>query len=165
MFSYLFGAAFSLNCGMRALHCIALASLPHGMWDLSSPTRDWISPVLEGGRLIAGPPGRPWSISFVFLLSVLEQLPLPLCATTHLLPALGLTYGFWTSTDVNPSSFISCFHFDHNLRTVVKHFLGHRDTPRIKRSGGFHTLESRQSVPCICHQLDFHFYMSACHIS
>ena len=33
--------------------------LPHGMWNLSSLTRDWAPlPALEGGFLSTGPPGK-----------------------------------------------------------------------------------------------------------
>ena len=36
--------------------------LPHGMWDISSPSRDWThTPELEGGFLTTGPPGKPFT--------------------------------------------------------------------------------------------------------
>ena len=41
-----------------------LAFCPRGMWDLSSPTRDWTRapPALEGEVLTTGPPGSPYLV-------------------------------------------------------------------------------------------------------
>lgn len=96
-----------------------------------------------------------------------------LLSLSVLLPQLSISHtGFWVSTYVIPSSFISFFHFDHNLRTVIKHFLGHHDAPRTEQSCGFHnhlclfcTIESRQSVPCMRYEWDSHFYVAVCLIS
>ena len=40
-------------------------AIPHGMWDLSSPTRDQTrAPALEGKVLTSGPSGKPWDFLF-----------------------------------------------------------------------------------------------------
>ena len=38
---------------------------PWGLWDLSSPTRDWTSPALEGKVLTISPPGKTLSVIFI----------------------------------------------------------------------------------------------------
>ena len=62
---FLFIYLFILILAVLGLCCSARAQyLPHGMWNLSSPTRiKPTSPALEGGSLTTGPPGKSLDVS------------------------------------------------------------------------------------------------------
>ena len=60
-----------LRCGSRALECGGFcgfstqAYLPRGMWNLSGPGIEPMSPALQGRLLTTGPPGKPLSYRFL----------------------------------------------------------------------------------------------------
>ena len=58
---------------LQSAHSVVVAqglSCPLGMWDLSGPGIEMVSPALRGGLLTTGAPGKPWRV----LRSVLHQL-------------------------------------------------------------------------------------------
>ena len=62
-------AVFS-NCNSQALEqefssCGTQVQLPHGMWDLPRPEIEPVCPVLWGGFLTTGPPGKPHHYSYL----------------------------------------------------------------------------------------------------
>ena len=46
--------------------CGAWAQLLHGMWYLTGPGLEPVSPALAGGLLTTAPPGKPWDLYFLF---------------------------------------------------------------------------------------------------
>ena len=56
----------------RGLHCCARAQWPCGMWNLSGPGIESLSPALAGESLTTGPPGK--SHSFVLIVHIHQGL-------------------------------------------------------------------------------------------
>ena len=62
-------------CWLQSIGSVVVAqelSCPFGMWDLSGPGIEMVSPALQGGFLTTRAPGKPWRV----LRSVLHQLTL-----------------------------------------------------------------------------------------
>ena len=85
------------------------AWLPHGVWDLSSWTRDWTgAPVLQGRFLTMRPPGKSLLLVFLQHLSVTNPQMLSRIGSVNVLclgqPSLypnawSIVYGTWGITD------------------------------------------------------------------
>ena len=89
-------------------------------------------------------------ISLISLLSALEQIAQPLCASLALLPTLGFT-GWISGAHRCESkfSFTLCLHFDHNLENSHKSiFWVILMIPGLSKAADFITIRA-----CFCNRL------------